>query len=99
VIGVAERAASAGASYAAVQCGVRALDASLGGIGGCPFAPNAIGNIPTEDLAYLLAHGHRHRSPPGGPHRERAWIEAQLGKAVPGLLAKAGLFPGDRVRG
>ena len=33
----------------------RALDASLGGIGGCPFAPNATGNIPTEDLAYMLA--------------------------------------------
>ena len=39
-------------AFAAVQAGVRTLDASLGGIGGCPFAPAATGNIPTEDLVY-----------------------------------------------
>ena len=41
-------------AYAAVEAGVRALDASCGGIGGCPFAPAATGNIPTEDLIYML---------------------------------------------
>ncbi len=41
-------------AFAAVQAGVRTLDASLGGIGGCPFAPAATGNIPTEDLVYML---------------------------------------------
>ena len=41
-------------AYAAVQAGVSTLDASLGGIGGCPFAPAATGNIPTEDLVYML---------------------------------------------
>ena len=41
-------------AYAAVEAGVRVLDASLGGIGGCPFAPAATGNIPTEDLVYML---------------------------------------------
>ena len=41
-------------AIAAVEVGVAALDASSGGIGGCPFAPNATGNIATEDLAYLL---------------------------------------------
>jgi hydroxymethylglutaryl-CoA lyase len=41
-------------SYAAVESGVAVLDASIGGIGGCPFAPAATGNIPTEDLVYML---------------------------------------------
>jgi hydroxymethylglutaryl-CoA lyase len=41
-------------AYAAVQAGVTRLDASVGGLGGCPFAPGASGNIATEDLVYLL---------------------------------------------
>ncbi|MFO0453566.1 MAG: hydroxymethylglutaryl-CoA lyase, partial [Pseudomonadota bacterium] len=41
-------------AYAAVAAGATALDASIGGIGGCPFAPAATGNIPTEDLLYML---------------------------------------------
>ena len=41
-------------AYAALQAGVATLDASMGGIGGCPFAPNASGNIATEDLVYML---------------------------------------------
>lgn len=81
-------------AYAAVEAGVDALDASLGGIGGCPFAPNATGNIPTEDLAYLLAR----MGVDTGLDLERLieivpWIEAKLDKRVPGLLSKAGLFP------
>ena len=40
--------------YAAVSAGVTRLDASIGGLGGCPFAPGASGNIATEDLVYLL---------------------------------------------
>lgn len=83
-------------AYAAVQAGVTALDSSLGGIGGCPFAPNATGNIPTEDLGYMLA-----RMGVGtGLDLEALlpsvdWLSDQLGKPVPGLLAKAGLFPPD----
>ena len=81
-------------AYAAIEVGVDALDASLGGIGGCPFAPNATGNIPTEDLAYLLD---RMGIATGLDLRALAdvvpWIETQLGKRVPGLLSKAGLFP------
>jgi hydroxymethylglutaryl-CoA lyase len=42
-------------AWAAVTAGVRQLDASIGGLGGCPFAPGATGNIATEELAYLLA--------------------------------------------
>jgi hydroxymethylglutaryl-CoA lyase len=81
-------------AYAAIEAGVDALDASLGGIGGCPFAPNATGNIPTEDLVYLLSR----MGVATGVDLERLtaivpWIEAELGKRVPGLLSKAGLFP------
>jgi hydroxymethylglutaryl-CoA lyase len=81
-------------AYAAVEAGVTALDASLGGIGGCPFAPNATGNIPTEDLVYMLE---RMNVDTGLDLEELAaivpWIEEKLGKRVPGLLSKAGLFP------
>ena len=41
-------------AYAAAMAGAQVLDASLGGLGGCPFAPAATGNIPTEDLVYML---------------------------------------------
>jgi hydroxymethylglutaryl-CoA lyase len=81
-------------AYAAVEAGVDALDASLGGIGGCPFAPNATGNIPTEDLAFML----ERMGIDTGLDLDRLvavvpWIEDKLGKRVPGLLSKAGLFP------
>jgi len=81
-------------AWAAYEAGAVALDASLGGIGGCPFAPNATGNIPTEDLAYLLARS----GVATGLDLVRltdavVWLEVALGKSVPGLLAKAGLFP------
>ena len=81
-------------AYAAVQAGVATLDASLGGIGGCPFAPAATGNIPTEDLLYML-----HRSGyETGVSLEAAiatgqWLQEQLGRPVPGMLVKAGVFP------
>jgi hydroxymethylglutaryl-CoA lyase len=48
------RGAGLASAYAAVTAGVRRLDASVGGLGGCPFAPGATGNIATEDLVYLL---------------------------------------------
>ena len=80
-----------------MEAGVDALDASLGGIGGCPFAPNATGNIPTEDLVFMLE---RMGVDTGLDLARLAavvpWIEAKLGKRVPGLLSKAGLFPAAR---
>lgn len=81
-------------AYAAVEAGVRVLDSSIGGIGGCPFAPDATGNIPTEDLAYMLGRMGAETAidlerlieiPP--------WVGQQLGKQVPGLLSRAGRFP------
>ncbi|MBM4218627.1 MAG: hydroxymethylglutaryl-CoA lyase [Gammaproteobacteria bacterium] len=84
-------------AYAAVMAGAQVLDASLGGLGGCPFAPAATGNIPTEDLVYMLGR----MGIETGVDLERAidtarWIEQHVGHAVPGMLAKAGPFPGAR---
>jgi len=84
-------------AYAAVQAGVRALDASCGGIGGCPFAPAATGNIPTEDLIYML---HRMDMDTGvdlpALLDTSRWLQQTLEHAVPGMLVKAGLFPAPR---
>ncbi len=79
---------------AAVEAGIGVLDASLGGIGGCPFAPNATGNVPTEDVVYLLERmGHPTGVDLDALLGEVAWLEETLERAVPGLLAKAGTFP------
>ncbi len=81
-------------AWAAVQAGVQALDASCGGIGGCPFAPAATGNIPTEDLIYMLHRAGIHTGVdlPALLDTSR-WLEKTLDHAVPGMLVKAGLFP------
>ena len=84
-------------AYAAVMAGAATLDASLGGLGGCPFAPAATGNIPTEDLVYMLDR----MGIATGVNLARAidtarWIERHVGHAVPGMLVKAGGFPGER---
>ncbi len=84
-------------AYAAVEAGIGVLDASLGGIGGCPFAPRAVGNIPTEDLVYMLERA----GVETGVSLERLiaaaeWLGEQLGRGVPGLLSRAGPFPPAR---
>ncbi|MFV0316111.1 MAG: hydroxymethylglutaryl-CoA lyase [Microthrixaceae bacterium] len=85
---------------AAVQAGVRVLDSSLGGIGGCPFAPNATGNIATEDLVYMLERmGYRTGVDLDALIGAVPWLEDTLGHSTPGLLAKAGNFPGGRRAG
>lgn len=78
---------------AAIEAGATVLDASVGGTGGCPFAPRATGNIATEDLVYLL-HGVGHET---GIDLEAlieaaAWMARQLGKELPGQVYKAGTF-------
>ena len=81
-------------AVAAINAGVETLDASAGGIGGCPFAPAATGNIATEDLVYLLE-----RMGIGTGVELRAiaatgrWVGEQLGIEVPALLGRAGPFP------
>jgi hydroxymethylglutaryl-CoA lyase len=79
---------------AALDAGADVLDASCGGIGGCPFAPNATGNIATEDLVYMLERGgydtvldlDRLIATAG-------WIGERLGRPRPSALARAGRFP------
>jgi hydroxymethylglutaryl-CoA lyase len=86
-------------AYAAVEAGVQALDASCGGIGGCPFAPAATGNIPTEDLIYML-HRMGVRTGVDLPALldTSKWLQSALDHAVPGMLVKAGIFPADARR-
>ncbi|MGO4202864.1 hydroxymethylglutaryl-CoA lyase [Rhodococcus sp. TAF43] len=82
-------------AVAALDAGVTVLDSSIGGIGGCPFAPNATGNIATDDLVYLLE---RSGVVTGArlPQLIDAsnWLGGVLGTPVPGLLVRAGAFPG-----
>jgi hydroxymethylglutaryl-CoA lyase len=82
-------------AYAAVLDGVDVLDASAGGIGGCPFAPKATGNIATDDLVYLLE---RMGVPTGWDLAAllptAAFLSDRLGHQVPALLPRAGAFPG-----
>jgi hydroxymethylglutaryl-CoA lyase len=81
-------------AFAAVQAGVVTLDSSLGGIGGCPFAPAATGNIPTEDLVYMLQRsGYETGISLDHAIETGKWLQQQLGRPVPGMLVKAGAFP------
>ena len=79
---------------AGVAAGIDVVDSSIGGVGGCPFAPAATGNVATEDLLYLLSRmGH-----PTGVDLEAIidaarWLSGVIGKDVPGALTKAGVFP------
>jgi hydroxymethylglutaryl-CoA lyase len=84
-------------AVAAIDAGVMILDASLGGIGGCPFAPAATGNIATEDLLYLLDRsGINHGWSLPAAVSLPPWLEERLGAPVPGMLARAGGFPTGR---
>ena len=81
-------------AYASVEAGVDVLDASCGGIGGCPFAPAATGNIATEDLVYML----NRAGIETGLDLDRLietglWISDKLGKVPPSALTRAGVFP------
>jgi hydroxymethylglutaryl-CoA lyase len=79
---------------AAVDAGVRIFDTSLGGVGGCPFAPRATGNTPTEDVVWMLERmGYRTGLDLTALIDTSAWFEAALGHPVPSLVAKAGPFP------
>jgi isopropylmalate/homocitrate/citramalate synthase len=106
VTGARELGASVGAHFhntrnigyanavAAIDSGAVSLDASVGGAGGCPFAPNATGNIATEDLVYLM----RGLGIDTGIDLEALikcsrWLGEQLGKEMPGMVARAGDFP------
>jgi (R)-citramalyl-CoA lyase len=78
---------------AAVESGATVLDASVGGTGGCPFAPRATGNIATEDLVYLLHNmGYDTGIDLDALIEVAAWLAQQLDKELPGQVHKAGNF-------
>jgi len=81
-------------AYAAVLDGVTTLDASAGGIGGCPFAPKATGNIATEDLVYMAERmGFRTGLDLHSLLPIAGFLTDRLGHQVPAMLPKAGPFP------
>ena len=78
----------------AVSLGISTLDSSAGGIGGCPFAPKATGNIATEDLIYMLERmGHHTGWDLEALLPTAAFLSDQLGHEISALLPKAGVFP------
>ena len=81
-------------AFAGVEAGVTVLDASCGGLGGCPFAPNATGNIATEDLVYMLERAGIDTGVDLDAMIEAGrWIGEKIGKAAISSLSKAGGFP------
>ena len=81
-------------AYAAFQAGVRIIDASCGGVGGCPFAPGATGNVATEDVLYMLQRmGVETEISIEKIISTAKWLEGPLGSAMPAMVSRAGLFP------
>jgi hydroxymethylglutaryl-CoA lyase len=81
-------------AWAAYEAGVRTFDASLAGLGGCPFAPKATGNIATEDLVYMFERsgvntGLDLKALIGSAH----WVGDKLGRQPPAMVSQAGEFP------
>ncbi len=81
-------------AWAAWLAGVDVIDSSMAGLGGCPFAPNATGNVATEDVVYMLERG----GVDTGMNLEAliegaAWLEGILGRRAPGAVSHAGGFP------
>lgn len=81
-------------AWAAYEGGANTIDASIAGLGGCPFAPNATGNTATEDIVHMFEHSNIDT----GLDIERLikishWLEAELGRPLPGMVSRAGAFP------
>lgn len=80
--------------WSAVEAGATVVDASIGGLGGCPFAPGAAGNVPAEDVVYMLE-----RAGIGTGLdltkliETNQWLTTVMGKDLPAMVAKAGMFP------
>jgi hydroxymethylglutaryl-CoA lyase len=82
--------------WAAYQAGASVIDASIGGLGGCPFAPKATGNVPSEDVAYLFARSGVATGLDLPKLIETAqWLSGVMGKPLPGAVSRAGGFPGS----
>jgi hydroxymethylglutaryl-CoA lyase/(R)-citramalyl-CoA lyase len=85
-------------AYAALEGGATTLDSSIGGLGGCPFAPRATGNIATEDLVYMLeGDGLETGVDLDALIAISEWLESILGRPLEGQLYRAGRFPSERI--
>jgi hydroxymethylglutaryl-CoA lyase len=81
-------------AYAGVEAGIDVLDASVGGIGGCPFAPGATGNVATEDLVYMLERaGYSTGYDLDALIATARWIGDKIGRPAPSALSRAGGWP------
>ena len=81
-------------AYAGIEAGVSVLDASVGGIGGCPFAPGATGNIATEDLVFMLERaGFSTGYDLDALIKTARWIGEKIGRPAPSALSRAGGWP------
>ncbi|MBA2462607.1 MAG: hydroxymethylglutaryl-CoA lyase [Actinobacteria bacterium] len=81
-------------AWAALEAGATVLDASVGGLGGCPFAPNSTGNVATEDVLYLLdREGVQTGVDLDAVIETAGWLEQLLGRELPGRVSKSGKFP------
>jgi hydroxymethylglutaryl-CoA lyase len=80
--------------WAAVEAGATTVDASIAGIGGCPFAPAATGNVPTEDVVYLLERSGVDTSLDlDGLIDAAKWLTKKMERPLPGMVSRAGTFP------
>jgi len=80
--------------HAALQAGVKTVDVSIGGIGGCPFAPNATGNVPSEDVVYMLERaGYATGYDLDAIIETAHWLSKVMEKQLPGMVSRAGGFP------
>lgn len=80
--------------WAAVNCGASVVDASIGGLGGCPFAPGAAGNVPSEDVVYMLERA----GVSTGMNLAKlidavGWLSGVMDKQLPGMVSRSGSFP------
>lgn len=80
--------------WAAIGAGAVTVDASIGGLGGCPFAPGAAGNVATEDVAYMLERaGIETGVDLASLIETNHWLSSVMGKELPAMVAKSGGFP------
>jgi hydroxymethylglutaryl-CoA lyase len=80
--------------WAAILAGSRRIDASVGGLGGCPFAPGAAGNVCSEDVLYMLERaGIATRVRLDAVMETSRWLETVMHKRMPGMVAHARPFP------
>lgn len=80
--------------WAAIGAGARVVDAALGGLGGCPFAPGAAGNVASEDVVYMLERaGISTGMDLGALIEASGWLAGVMGKPLPSMVGRAGGFP------